>query len=198
MIIREIHKNEYKELSYIHLESFKDFFLSNLGKSFLYAYYRACLNSQETIAFCSINSQNELQGFCVGCTESKGFHKRLLIKNIFVFLFQGIIILFTKPKAILRLAKNLDKKTDKKDNGLYAELLSIGVSSSIKGTGVGKELIKRFEEEAKERLCKKIALTTDYYSNENVISFYEKMGYKVFYEFTTYPNRRMYKLIKEL
>jgi GNAT superfamily N-acetyltransferase len=64
--------------------------------------------------------------------------------------------------------------------------------------GVGRALAKSFEDEAKKRGCKRICLTTDYYDNDEVIAFYFHSGYKIFYEFVTYPHRRMYKLIKEL
>jgi ribosomal protein S18 acetylase RimI-like enzyme len=84
------------------------------------------------------------------------------------------------------------------DDGKYAELLSIAVTPNAKGLGIGRELIAHFESDAKARGCKKIALTTDYYNNDVVVAFYKKSGYKVFYEFTTYPNRKMYKLIKNL
>jgi ribosomal protein S18 acetylase RimI-like enzyme len=114
------------------------------------------------------------------------------------FLFQGIVILFSKPRALWRLVKNMEKNKIRIDDGLYAELLSIAVSPNVKGLGIGKELISHFEAEAKVRGCKKIALTTDYYNNDDVVAFYKKSGYKVFYEFTTYPNRKMYKLIKKL
>ena len=43
-----------------------------------------------------------------------------------------------------------------------------------------------------------ISLTTDYYNNEKTIAFYKKMGYAVLYEFVTYPNRKMYRMIKNL
>ena len=44
----------------------------------------------------------------------------------------------------------------------------------------------------------KVVLTTDSTSNDNVINFYQKNGFEVLYKFVTYPNREMYKLIKEL
>ena len=92
----------------------------------------------------------------------------------------------------------MEKNADFKDDGLYAELLSIAVSPALTGSGFGKALIERFEEEAKKRGCKRVALTTDFNNNNSVISFYKKSGYIVYYEFTAYPARRMYKLVKDL
>ena len=42
-------------------------------------------------------------------------------------MIQGIIILFSNPKAIVRLLKNLGKNINTEDRGDYVELLSIGV-----------------------------------------------------------------------
>jgi len=191
-------KNEHRYLADIHLDAFIGFFLSSLGKRFLNAYYNAALKSDESIAVCAIDDDLQIQGFGTGCVISKGYHKRLIFKNLFTFLFQGIIILFSNPKALMRLFRNMDKITNKNDDGNYAELISIGVTHKCKGAGVGKALIKMFEGEAKSRGCKKITLTTDYYNNEEVVNFYLHSGYKIYYEFYTFPKRKMYKLIKDL
>jgi ribosomal protein S18 acetylase RimI-like enzyme len=198
MKVRVVEKNEYAILADIHQKAFQDFFLTTLGKGFLRTYYKASLNSSESIAICAVTDENQIIGYCIGCILSKGYHKRLVRTNLTAFLFQGVSILFTKPKALYRLVFNLDKSTIKTDDGNYAELLSIGVLPEINGSGIGKELIKKFEEVAITKGCKKIALTTDFYNNHKVLEFYKKTGYENFCEFTTYPNRRMYKLIKKL
>lgn len=198
MIFRNIKRSESEILSHIHLTAFKNFFLTTLGKSFLKTYYSSALKSTESIAIGAVNQNDQIIGFCVGCTQTKGYHKRLIKENLLEFLLQGIVILFSKPGALWRLAINMEKNKINYDDGDYAELLSIAVSPETKGTGIGKEMITQFEAEAKSRGCIKVALTTDYYNNDDVIAFYKKSGYEVFYEFTTYPKRRMYKLIKNL
>lgn len=198
MKYRKVKIVESKELATIHLESFKDFFLTSLGERFLNTYYKSCLKSDESIAICATDEVGDLIGFSVGCLRSKGFHKRLIMQNLATFALQGLFILFSNPKAILRLGNNLGKNSDEKDDGNYAELLSIGVLPKHNGKGIGKELIKRFEEEAIIRGCAEIALTTDFNENNKVLEFYNSTGYKIYYEFTTYPNRKMYKLKKNL
>lgn len=198
MKYRQIAQSEYHLISKLHLGAFEDFFLSTLGYNFLKTYYQVCLKNKQTIAICASSESDDILGFCIGCTQSKGFHKRLMLHGFFKFLYIALIILFTKPKALLRLSKNLEKNKINDDDGNYSELLSIAVLPDAKGSGIGKEMIAEFEAEAKSRGCTKVTLTTDYYNNDDVIAFYKKSGYEVFYEFTTYPNRRMYKLIKKL
>lgn len=198
MKIRKLNLYDSKKVVEIHLKSFKDFFLSSLGERFLYTYYKSCINSTEAIAICAIDEDENLVGFSVGCIHSKGFHKRLIMENLLDFMIQGIIILFSNPKALIRLLNNLGKNTNIKDRGDYVELLSIGVLPGFNGQGIGKELMKNFEEESRLRNAKEITLTTDLNNNNKVLEFYYKNGYSVYYDFTTYPNRKMYKLIKKL
>lgn len=198
MKIRTVKISESRILADIHMESFKGFFLTSLGTHFLVTYYKSCIKSIESIAICAIDENENMIGFSVGCIHSKGFQKRLIKQNLGAFILQGIIIFFSKPLAIKRLFNNIGKITDKNDNGNYAELLSIGVLPTHNGQGIGNELMKRFEEEALNKGCSEIALTTDYYGNSKVLQFYESKGYEIYYEFITYPKRKMYKLKKKI
>jgi ribosomal protein S18 acetylase RimI-like enzyme len=201
MNYRSITVNESKILAEIHTETFENFFLTTLGRRFLNTYYKSCIKCDESIIICAVNENEDIVGFSVGCERSNGFHKRLIKQNLLAFTLQGLIILFTSPKSIIRLLNNLGKKTDNtdySDKGNYAELLSIAVLPNYKGQGIGKELIRRFEVEAIKKGCSELTLTTDYYNNSNVLEFYKTNGFNVYYEFTTYPNRKMYKLIKNL
>lgn len=83
------------------------------------------------------------------------------------------------------------------DNGNYAELLSIGISSNNQGQGIGRLLIEELEAFAKQKQINALSLTTDFYSNEKVISFYNSLGFEIYYEFVTFPDRKMYKMIKK-
>jgi len=198
MEIKRIEIKDINRVVQVHKTTFKDFFLTSLGEPFLNLYYKTCINSKESIAICAVDGNENLIGFSVGCIRSNGFHKKLIKENFISFMLQGIAILVTRPKAIIRLANNLGKNAGKDDDGNYAELLSIGVLPNYKGQGIGKELIKRFEEEAIIRGCTNLALTTDFDENNKVISFYKSTGYTIYNEFTTYPDRKMYKFIKKL
>lgn len=199
MKFRRIEIDDCDQIVDLHLLTFKDFFLSSLGASFLKTYYKSCINSENSIGICVINEDQKIIGFAVGNLLSKGFHINLIKGNIFPFLYQGLKLLLTKPLAIIRLIKNLMKGgSENNDTGLYSELLSIGVNPSVKGKGIGKKLILEFENVLRSHNCKKVALTTDYVDNSYAINFYNKLGYEVYYDFVAYPNRRMFKLIKNI
>lgn len=197
MKIKQLEVSDVNEVVKIHQNTFSGFFLTQLGTKFLNVYYASCIkNKASTIAVGIYSEDNNLLGFSIGSTQSKGYYKRILKSNFFKFCMTGVYLVFTKPMAIIRLMKNMDKVKKESDDGLYCELLSIGISADQKGKGYGKILLEAFEKEALKRDLRKITLTTDYDNNDGVIAFYKKSGYEVFYEFTTYPNRKMYKFIK--
>ena len=187
-----------KEVVEVHMSAFPNFFLSSLGSSFLKTYYHYLAQHQRGNLIVAMED-SRVVAFAAAATESKGFNTSLLKKNLFAFGCRSIILLFTKPRTIVHLAKNMSKTSvDVDDDENYAELFSIGTSSVIQGKGVGSKLIKQLETQLKNKGVNKISLTTDVLDNEATLAFYKKNGYGVLYEFVAYPNRKMYRLIKRL
>ena len=198
MKYRKVKVGEHTALAVIHKEAFGDFFLASLGIGFLKTYYRACLNEPASIAVCAVDEAGAIKGFATGSLTAAGYHRKLLMNNLFSFALGIAGFIFTNPGAIIRLAKNLDKTPHVNDSRDYSELLSIAVVPELKGTGVAKELLKLYEDEVRSKGGKSIALTTDVESNERVISFYRKCNYEIYYDFFPYPKRHMFKMIKQL
>jgi ribosomal protein S18 acetylase RimI-like enzyme len=193
---RNIAELDSHDIVDIHIEAFSDFFLTSLGKSFLRVYYESLIKHKDGVAICAVNELSEIVGFCVGTTNSDGFHKRLIISNLFQFGIQFLVLLIKKPGSLVRLFTNMEKVPLKKTEGMVAELLSIGVRKSAAGTGVGSALVKQFEAELIKRKSSIVTLTTDFYNNEKVINFYRNIGFEIHGYFITYPDRKMYKMIK--
>ena len=194
---RKLAISDCNQIVRIHKLAFANFFLTQLGTFFLNTYYRSSIKNENCIAV-GVFSENNLLGFAIGTIMSKGYHSILLKQNFFAFLLCAITILLTRPNALLRLKNNMDKVVNPDDNGNYAELLSIGLDPVCSGIGIGSELMKEFERKVHLMNGKTITLTTDKNNNEDVIAFYTKRGYVLFYEFLAYPNRKMLKLIKNI
>ena len=197
--IRKAVQKDLADIIKIHQQAFPDFFLTTLGSSFLRLYYSCMSKSQDAATYCAF-LDDKLVGFATSSYVSHGFNKSLIKKNLFKFGLMGIRLLFTKPDAIIRLIKNFDKESSDsgiEDKGEYAELYSIAVSPDCQGGGVGKKLLLKTEEDVKAHNVA-ISLTTDYYNNDKTIGFYHSLGYEDYYEFVTYPNRRMWRMIKKL
>lgn len=198
MEIRKPEKKEVYAISDIHLKAFEGFFLSELGREFLSTYYNTVRENDRGVLL-GCFEDNKLLGFCAATTLSEGFNKHLVKSNFFSFSKIGIFLLFSRPKALFRLLKNFTKSDPSvSDDGEYAELLSIGVSPTAQGKGVGKKLLMALEEYLNDKNVSQLSLTTDYYDNEKTLNFYKGMGYEIMYDFVAYPDRRMYRLIKKI
>ena len=198
MNIRKATINDVDTIVEIHLDAFKDFFLTRLGSDFLKFYYTCFVKSSETVTMVA-EEEGIVYGFSASTKVCKGFNSRLIKSNLFAFGMLSLKMLFSYPKSLIRLVKNLTKKGEGvEDNEDYAELYSIGVSKSAQGRGVGKKLLAASEEILKKEGVRRVSLTTDFDHNEQAVGFYHSMGYETLYEFVTYPNRKMYRLIKTL
>lgn len=199
MNLRQATPSDVPSIVNIHNSAFQGFFLTSLGSRFLEFYYSCLIKSSETVVVVAEEGCKAL-GFSAASTQCKGFNSRLIKNNLLRFGIVALKMFFTSPKALLRLVKNLTKKGDKKveDSEDYAELYSIGVADNQQGKGIGKCLLKEAEQQLKAKGVEKVSLTTDYYNNAATLGFYRSMGYETLYEFVTYPDRRMYRLIKIL
>ena len=198
MNIRRATINDVDTIVRIHLDAFKGFFLTSLGSHFLRFYYSCFIKSNETVTMVA-EEDGSIYGFSASTKVCKGFNSRLIKSNFLAFVMLSLKMLFTTPKSLLRLVKNLTKKGDSvEDDEDYAELYSIGVSKAAQGKGGGKLLLAESERVMKSEGVLRVSLTTDFYNNDQAVGFYHSMGYETLYEFVTYPNRKMYRLIKTL
>ncbi len=198
MEIRSFNKHEIVQVVSIHKKAFNDFFLTQLGDKFLWLYYYTVSKNNKGILIGYYEDDN-LLGFSCATTLSRGFYKALIIENSIKYGIFGIKLIFTKPCSLLRILKNFSKSNKSiKDDGNYAELLSIGVYPGIQGSGIGKQLLTELERQLSFNGIKLLSLTTDFYKNDKTIGFYKSLGYEIMYEFIAYPNRKMYRLIKNL
>lgn len=196
----QLNINHLRKVVELHELAFKGFFLTELGSSFLKQYYKSVIRSDKALNLGVIDENSELVGFAITAKISKGFNKSIIKQNFLGFLGIAFKLLILRPKAIYRLFINLEKKSSdfKDDQGDYCELLSIATHPDKQGLGIGKKLLIETEKQLKSEGYNNLALTTDYHDNSDVIRFYEKSGYSIYYDFITYPQRKMYKLIKNI
>lgn len=198
MVIRKATLEDIKGIVNVHCSAFNGFFLTELGSSFLQLYYSSYFKEPTAVLLVAEND-GEIVGLSSATSLSAGFNTRLVKKDFLRYALRGCMIVLTKPKALVNLAKNWSHRDPSVvDNGDYAELMSIAVSPNAQGGGIGKLLIQKTEEVVKNLSANRFSLTTDYYNNESTIAFYKRCGYEVMYEFIAHPNRRMLRMIKRL
>lgn len=195
---REATPEDLEQMVQIHLVSFKSFFLTSLGDRFLKTFYRSCIKSNEAVTVVCCDDNGMPAGFAMGSLRADGFYKRLLLRNFLPFSFEAVKLIFSKPGALVRLVKNLTKTEERSESPDFSELLSIASSPEFRGQGIGRKLLDSFEEKIREEGGRVVSLTTDYFDNGDVIEFYRKSGYEIENDFISFPDRRMYRMIKKL
>ena len=196
--IKDVSDTDICTLVTIHNQAFPGFFLTSLGSAFLSLYYRTVKKSSKGILL-GYYREGRLLGFCAATMKSASFHSQLIKENLFAYILMAFRLLLTNPGAIVHLYKNLAKRGGVFDDaGEYAELLSIGVDIDYQRSGIGKALLCELEQVIVGKGGKVISLTTDYDDNAKAQGFYSSLGYRVYYDFIAYHQRKMYRYIKNM
>ncbi|WP_169817596.1 GNAT family N-acetyltransferase [Chlorobaculum limnaeum] len=185
-------KNEHIEsIVKVHQASFPGYFLSFLGPKFLSLFYKAISSSPEGISFVYINDIGSPIGFVAGTTNPRGFYSRLLKQKWLSFALAAIPAILRKPSVFLRVLRGVLHPSGNPKGKNVAGIYSIGVLPEYQGIGAGKKLVKVFFENAKQRGCNRVFLTTDQDNNDAVNAFYLKSGFNIERQYITPEGRRM-------
>ncbi len=176
-VCRVLSRNESGQVAELHFRAFNGFFLTSLGKPFLKIFYKSIIEHPEGIAV-GVFNKNKLVAFAIGTKCKSGFYTKILEKRMLAMGWAALPQLVSKPAQILKLFISL-KSAVKLDEGKSASLLSICVSPDEEGNGLGKMVLKAFEEIAFVT-SPTISLTTDFVDNGYVNTFYQNNSYELY------------------
>ena len=182
----------------VHMISFKNFFLSTLGKRFLSIFYSFVLKDLSGIAIVAESTTHEIVGFVAGTTNPAGFYKRALAKNAIVLGFAAMPAILKRPAIIGRVLSALKKPIEAKKKTWRLRTNVHWCLVRNQGGGVGSLLESAFCAEAGSRGCKIVQLNTDRIGNDSVNKFYLQRGYCLHDSFVTRQGRQMNCYIKRL
>ncbi|WP_316840670.1 GNAT family N-acetyltransferase [Pedobacter gandavensis] len=173
--IKKLNEDHIKEVTHLHDNSFKGFFLTSLGKSFLEVFYKGILGHEHGFGLGAFHGE-ELVGFAIGTNNNTGFYRAILKKNSLKMLLASFPNLIVNPSSVKRIILSLlsFKNTEYSD---IPVLLSICVSGNKEAKGIGKKLLGAFENEIKVAGNSQLILTTDAKDNDYVNQFYGRNGY---------------------
>ncbi|MEI8195122.1 MAG: N-acetyltransferase [Phycisphaerae bacterium] len=176
----------------VHIQSFPDFFLTFLGGRFLRELYRGVIDDASGIV-CVVENKDHLLGFVAGTAEPAGLYRRLLIKRWWRFGWASAGAAIKKPSIIPRLLRALRKPSEESPSreGNSALIMSIAVSPSAQGQGIGRLLVQAFCSASSERNAEKITLSTDKVNNEATNAFYRQLGFTLVNQYCTPEKREM-------
>ena len=167
--------NEIRSVAEIHANTINLGFLSQLGPGFLYYLYKSIYECPQTELI--LAKDNDLTvGFITGCSSLKPVLKHLVKK----YLIQTTISLIPqviKPSNVKRIFEIITYST--KENSTLtspsAELLSLAVIDSYRGSGVAKYLFEELQKQLKLKGFSefKIIVGVELIQAQR---FYERMG----------------------
>ena len=196
-MIRPMRKEDVPVVVEIHLASFPGFFLSILGSRFLARLYLSILTDDRGIAFVAAEN-DRLVGFVAGVTRQEGFYKSLVRHHLVAFGFASVGPLLRRPNILGRLARALRRSAEAAESSAEACLMSIAVSPTTEGRGVGRALVDAFGRALVERGIDAFCLTTDRDNNDRTNRFYLSTGFTLVRSFVTPDGRAMNEYLKHL
>lgn len=184
IIYREATKDDMLNVAKTHIQCFKGFFLSSLGKDLLEKLYMEYLEVNQMFYVAENTENGEIVAFCVGHyygdparANFEKKYKKQLTHRLFILCLKldknAIIRCAEKIKSVL-CKKVKSHKSEPKIDKQIVGLLSIGVLESYRGDiGVSADLLNYFETKIKEKGIKKYSLTV-HKVNIRAQKFYEK------------------------
>jgi ribosomal protein S18 acetylase RimI-like enzyme len=178
--IRNMCKADLNYVVEIHKKAFFGFFLTLMGRNFLYDLYKNFITDDFSICFVAEQDQI-VKGFVVGNLKPNVLFRKMLIKQGFIFLWHSFNALFRKPSLVFRRLFYALNYRGAPPNGYInpALLSSIGVEPGEGTKGIGSHLIRAFCWEAFSKGSDVVYLTTDKFGNDKVNSFYLKNGFQI-------------------
>jgi ribosomal protein S18 acetylase RimI-like enzyme len=182
----------------VHTEAFPGFFMTQLGPGFLREYYRAVADYRGGLLLTEMDGESCL-GFVAGFVRPAQFYTELRRRRIRlgVAALLGVLSRPTRIWNLLADYRRTGEAASEASGVETAELSSLGVAPRSAGRGVGSRLVRRFISEAKEKGARRVVLTTDSKGNDEVNSFYQRLGFSCARTFEARPGRWLNEYIIE-
>ena len=173
---RRLNTIDIESIVDLHYDSFKEFFLTSLGKPFLKIFYNTVISHGDGFGFGAFDNDGNLIGFAIGTNNSSGFYSSILKKNSLKMIYASFSKLAFNPGNVKRLLNSLFSSSSSEFRNVPS-LLSICVSNQHESKGIGRMILIEFENDLRQRGYKELILTTDTHQNEYVNQFYVRNNY---------------------
>ena len=193
IVVRNVHASEKKlinEIVEIHLNTFQGFFLTFMGRGFLYQMYRSYCEGKKSGLLVAEENGKPL-GFLAYSGDLSGLYKYMIKKRLLAFAWYSVGAFLRKPAVFLKLVRAFLKPSESRREESYMELASIGVAPEVKTKGIGSRLVDELKSITDWEEYAYITLETDAVNNEGTNLFYKKNGFVLEREYETSEGRKM-------
>ena len=196
MMVRPAGFGDLSAIVRIHVQAFDGFFLTQLGRLFLWEYYAAvCRYDRGILLVASSSASAAIEGFVAGFIDPPAFYRHLQCRRLRL-AFAALPALVRRPfllRRILSDARQVNQNGSQGASACESELASLAVIPSAQRTGLGKTLAHAFLSQSEELGATRVTLTTDADANDKVNRFYQSLGFQVIGAFNRGKHRRMHR-----
>lgn len=185
------------DIAELYYEAFKgSHFNTIFGREAVHQFYSCFIKSDKAIVMIA-EDDDRFVGFRAVSLDGRGFERSLVKKNLWLFLRDSVVFLFTKPVLSIKFLLNWFRNVRQSDGKeAFAKNYGYAVVKSYRGRGIGSSLAMRTEECLKSMGVKRIEMSVES-SKVGELNLCRYMGYEITHEFTYYPDRKMYYLVKK-
>ena len=188
MLIRKLEEADLDGVVAVHKTSYPKGHLTSFFPASMLKDYYASMVRDINIALVAVSPENQVLGFVIGGNEVKKDFKKFINNNIYGLTMVSI----RNPVSAVSYLLNLLKPGRRVASKAKTRLLSIAVSPTQQGTGIGHKLIKAFEDILSARKVYVYGLSVKK-DNQSAKNFYDRAGFII--EFETRDGLYYYKKI---
>ena len=174
----ELTNTELRDIAKLHLVSFGDDILSQLGLNVIYRFYHS-LYQQSKDCFLVVRAQEKIIGFCLLSFDVESIFRRFAFSQFPVHLLMIGLKAISSLFLFIFLLKYFGKKPVTSEKYLNPEIGYIFVAPEAQGHGTGKQLIQQCQNVCRKLNCNTLYTKTREQDNEATIHFYQKNGFKI-------------------
>lgn len=191
-IVRKATANDIADIVTIHEKAFGSFFMTRMGRDFLWHYYSLVLNYHLGIILVSEGMQSVPEGFACGFLDPRRFYQRMWTTRL-KFVLPVLSALLRQPSLITKVIHGIQRihAPAAEWPERSCELSSIAVTPGTAGKGFGKSLVREFLAHAQSMNAHCVYLTTDADGNDTANAFYRDAGFQHTRRFLRHKGRWM-------
>ena len=179
-MVEKMSKSTIKGAVDLHIECFKDSFLTSLDRDVLTCMYENYVASELGCAYVYIEN-GEVVGLAAGAINPSVYYNQMLKKRGFQLIWGTLKRVIKEPRVLVSIAQRdfsgFFRPNKSEEAYSKAAFDVIGVKEEYRNMGVALQLIKSFLDELRERRVSEVhfGVLSD---NTRLKRFYEMIGFK--------------------
>lgn len=209
--VREAQFGDLAEIARLHVRGLPIGLFPQLGERFVARWHQAFIRSPYAVALTVTATESHgherVVGFVIGATDQRRFQQELLSHHRAALLGRGALALVARPRVLLRFLRTRlgpylrglwrsrtcrtgTEGAVTRDRAIVADLTAILITSELRRTGAGRELVELFLERCAAAGTSTVELVAAM-EPAGATAFYERTGWSALQEYVTRDGLRV-------